>query len=284
MTNTKKILKLSTIAIPLTVLILALFTFAIPASATNVDCGDTLMGDTKLDSDLDCSSIGAPFRGLIIGADDIKLDCDGHTITGPGKGNGIFLFGRTGVTIEDCHVKNFQHGFRLRFSDGNTLEDNKATNNVRGGIGIGYAMDNSDGNTFEENKAVENDFGFSIINSDNNEFRENKANNNGGFQASNFRASGFHLLIDSDGNTFKNNIADDNKRSGFRIADSGSNIFDKNKARDNDISGFHLLFSGSTLNTLEKNKACGNGIVDALQSTAGNIFVDNKFCTTSGIP
>jgi parallel beta-helix repeat protein len=47
------------------------------ALAATVHCGDTITQDTTLDSDLNCTG-----DGLIIGADDVTLDLNGHTIHG----------------------------------------------------------------------------------------------------------------------------------------------------------------------------------------------------------
>src|SRR4051794_40004914 len=43
-----------------------------------VQCGDVITQDTKLDSDL----TNCPGDGIVIGADDIELDLNGHTIDG----------------------------------------------------------------------------------------------------------------------------------------------------------------------------------------------------------
>jgi hypothetical protein len=48
------------------------------ALAGPVRCGDTIMADTTLDGDLlDC-----PNNGIVIGADGITLDLNGHTLEG----------------------------------------------------------------------------------------------------------------------------------------------------------------------------------------------------------
>jgi parallel beta-helix repeat protein len=51
-----------------------------PALASHVSCGDTITTDTTLDSDL----INCPNNGIVIGADNITLDLNGHTIDGDG--------------------------------------------------------------------------------------------------------------------------------------------------------------------------------------------------------
>jgi hypothetical protein len=51
---------------------------AAPAQASHVRCGDVITQDTTLDSDLlDC-----PGSGVVIGADGITLDLNGHVVDG----------------------------------------------------------------------------------------------------------------------------------------------------------------------------------------------------------
>jgi hypothetical protein len=50
------------------------------ALASHVRCGDTITTDTTLDSDL----VNCPNNGIVIGAANITLDLNGHTIDGDG--------------------------------------------------------------------------------------------------------------------------------------------------------------------------------------------------------
>jgi parallel beta-helix repeat protein len=50
------------------------------ALASHVSCGDTITTDTTLDSDL----VNCPNNGIVIGASNITLDLNGHTIDGDG--------------------------------------------------------------------------------------------------------------------------------------------------------------------------------------------------------
>jgi parallel beta-helix repeat protein len=50
------------------------------ALASHVGCGDTITTDTTLDSDL----VNCPNNGIVIGADNVTLDLNGHTIDGDG--------------------------------------------------------------------------------------------------------------------------------------------------------------------------------------------------------
>lgn len=95
-----------------------------PALATHVSCGDTITTDTTLDADLAC--VGTP--GLIIGADNITLNLNGHTISGTAaaKAHGI----RNGdlgtspsfdkVTIKGGTVIGFEQGIRAEGSPAGT--------------------------------------------------------------------------------------------------------------------------------------------------------------------
>jgi parallel beta-helix repeat protein len=82
-----------------------------------VSCGDMITTDTTLDSDLlDC-----PSNGIVIGADDITLDLNGHTVSGDGErfkacpegefcDVGILNNGHDRVTVRDGSVRRFECG------------------------------------------------------------------------------------------------------------------------------------------------------------------------------
>jgi hypothetical protein len=82
-----------------------------------VSCGDTITADTTLERDLlDC-----PTNGIVIGADDITLDLNGHTIGGDGQlvdpcpegdfcDAGVFADGHDGVHVINGSVRDFATG------------------------------------------------------------------------------------------------------------------------------------------------------------------------------
>jgi len=112
--------------LPFLVAALGLLALAPSASATHVQCGDTITQDTRLDSDLDCSTIIDPpvdCRGLLISADrPITLDLGGHTITGPGRGN-CSPYRSEGISVQGS-ASTVQNGTVERYDDGiSTAED-----------------------------------------------------------------------------------------------------------------------------------------------------------------
>ena len=77
-------------------------------SPTVVNCsqiGDNgvITENTTLTDDL-VSSYGTC---LTIGADDVTLDCDGHTISGIGIEYGVFADGVRNPVVRNCNIENF---------------------------------------------------------------------------------------------------------------------------------------------------------------------------------
>ncbi|MBU0530082.1 MAG: hypothetical protein KKC05_00235, partial [Nanoarchaeota archaeon] len=78
-------------------------------------CGDTITSDTVLTADL----LGCAGNGLIIGADNVELDCDGHVIGGLGSGYGVSAYSEDNIIIRDCEVIDFNDGIYFSSSDDN---------------------------------------------------------------------------------------------------------------------------------------------------------------------
>jgi hypothetical protein len=69
---------------------------------------------------------------IVLGADNIVLDCAGHTLSGDGTGNGIESIDRKGVTITNCLIENFEKGIYLASTDGRAEKLLSVGNVVRG--------------------------------------------------------------------------------------------------------------------------------------------------------
>src|SRR5205823_972173 len=77
-----------------------------PAQASDLHCGDTITRDTRLDADLvNCSG-----DGIVIGADHVTLDLNGHTIDGHGAGTGVLAIGRGDVAVRRGASQGFGRG------------------------------------------------------------------------------------------------------------------------------------------------------------------------------
>lgn len=142
-------------------------------------------------------------QGIIIDSDNVTLNGNGRTATGA-NGNGVFLSGRTGVTINNLTVKNFGVGVFLDSSNGNTLTDNVVSNN-----GYGIALNYSSTNTLTGNNASSNYTGIQLY---------------GIHDADNTLSSN---------NTLTNNTANSNTTYGISINYSNDNILTDNTAQEN---------------------------------------------------
>jgi parallel beta-helix repeat protein len=111
-----------------------------PAFASHVNCGDTVTVDTTLDSDL----VDCPGNGVVIGADDLTLDLNGHTIDGDdalgcedfyscdfGVDN---TAGHDGVTIENGTIGEFATAVFVLDASGNRLHRLSSSHNILGGM------------------------------------------------------------------------------------------------------------------------------------------------------
>lgn len=204
---------------------------AVPATAaaTHVGCGSVITTKTTLDSDIG----PCPGDGLIVAANNVVLNLNGHTITGTGNGAGVRAALVTGVVIKNGTVTGFHTGVQLDEADGNVVRAVTASQNVRG---------------------------INVSGSDNNKVVLNTLTNNGG--------DAIRLGLSS-GNGVRGNVVTGNV-FGISIADgSTNNVVSENQVTSNSAFGI-ALFSGATNNRLIGNTvqltSGGDGIVVAADS------------------
>jgi nitrous oxidase accessory protein NosD len=97
-----------------------------PANAA-LDCGDEVDQDRKLKSDLSC---GLNEAGLVVTADGVDLDLNGHTISGNGDlgTDGVLVDDQERVTVHGGTIKDFEHGISAVAANRLTVEDMKIRN------------------------------------------------------------------------------------------------------------------------------------------------------------
>jgi parallel beta-helix repeat protein len=214
------------------------------AFATHVRCGDTVTSDTRLDSDLvNCSG-----PGLVIGADDITIDLNGHTIAGdlPGLSEaGVddsLQYDR--IVIENGTITGFYDGVLLKRASGSVLRQLTISNVIEGL----HLLDSSD-NTVEKNSVSRVPSGNGIL-----------------------------LEGDSDRNRVeKNTVSGANAAIGIEATGPSAtmipegNLVEKNELRANDFG----VFLAGLRNRLEKNELRGNGIGVFLLGAGQNVIENN---------
>ena len=244
---------------------LAYATATFTIDSTGGDCNTIGVWDaSKRQCTLKFNVLGS----IVIAADGITLDGARHTLTGDGTGNGVLLSGRTGVTVKNVIVKNFEVGIFLSNSDGNTLTSNTANSNT----GDGISLEGSDGNTLKNNTANSNvNEGILLNLSNGNTLTSNTANSNG-----------FGILLNlSNGNTLTSNTANSNS-FGIFVQLSNSNTLTGNTANSNAQSGIFLNISNG--NTLTSNTANSNsfgiliiGSNNVLQRNTASLNIQSGF-------
>jgi large repetitive protein len=216
------------------------------AANTQPNCGDTITADTTLDGDL----VDCPNHGIVIGADDITLDLNGHRIDGDGTPAagcdpesefcdiGVFNRGHDGVTIRDGSVREFDAGvFVFKARAGRVLDISSKKNTFFG--------------------LIFNEVSHSLI-------RDSAGSNNIPPEGDGMGVFGSHDLRIVD-NTFRNNpgpgihVADstDNLIKGNLLSSNGPAILveaNRNEMRDNRISrGGGIVVGPGNRNVIARN-------------------------------
>jgi Periplasmic copper-binding protein (NosD) len=121
------------LALVATAAVAAFLTPSAAAAPQAVACGAVVVQDLVLQSDLTgCET------GLVVGADDITIDLNGHSIEGltAAGGAGIEAVDRSGVTVKNGRVSDFATGVRFLGTSTSTIE-NMIVQGTGDGIWIG---------------------------------------------------------------------------------------------------------------------------------------------------
>ncbi|MGI9624609.1 MAG: protein kinase domain-containing protein, partial [Acidimicrobiales bacterium] len=201
-----------------------------------------ITSDLTLDADVTA--------GIVVAANDVRLDCDGHAIAGDGTSDraGIEIKqGTVAVTVANCVVSGFPVGIDLN-GDSATVESNYLNGNDYG-LGAG-----SFNNTIRNNAAENNQYdAFTIQGPGSNLIEGNTMDGN---------ENGLVVESQSTGNLFRDNTATRNS-AGFLVGDETvGNAFENNTATGN-IEGFaDYTRSGEgdagTGNSYDGNACSGN--------------------------
>jgi parallel beta-helix repeat protein len=107
-----------------------------PALASHVGCGDKITTDTRLDRDL----VNCRNNGIVIGADNVTLNLNGHRIDGDGTAFadcprrkicdfGVVAVGHDGVTVKGGSVREFDTGVLVGSARRNRVLDVSSSRN-----------------------------------------------------------------------------------------------------------------------------------------------------------
>lgn len=241
-----------------------------------VACGDTITSDITLAADLlDC-----PNNGIIIGADDITLDLNGHTIDGDGElfetcsegdfcDTGVGNDGHGGVRVINGSVTGFDVGvFIYSAARDRIVNVSSSTNSSFGFVLVEstrIVVRNSSGS---DNIPPDGD-GLSLFGSDHVRIVGNTFARNG---------LGMHVSDSSD-NVFRGNVIARTQDSLGMLVEGDRNQIRGNVCRRN---GICVLIGQGDGNVVARNRVRGGQDGFAVENGSDNLLVENRIVETSG--
>lgn len=150
----------SALSLPLVGVGPAAFAATAGPAPTVVHCGDTITTDTTLAKDVG----PCPSTAIILGASNITLDLNGHTVFGtpaPGEGPGIAGSAVNGDTVKNGTVTLFDTGVYFEFGTGETVTNLNVHDNIgsldgNGIFGEGVQLFQTNNSTISNNVVVHN--------------------------------------------------------------------------------------------------------------------------------
>ena len=255
-----------------------------PASADQahrVRCGDTITRDTRLKNDL----VNCPGNGIAIGADNITLDLNGHTVDGDGVVGCEELYscdfgvdntaGHHGVTIKDGSIREFATAVVALGANHNRLRRLSSSHNILGGV----LLIESPGARIERNSISANGLttdqaGLIVFDSSGVRIEGNSVSDNGDIGM---------FLQGVDDSRVETNSVSGNPEAGV-ILDGNRNEVSGNRASKNG-DGISVGGDSNTIvgNRVSDSFACPDGCGTGIGSTGGtgNLIARNVVARAS---
>jgi parallel beta-helix repeat protein len=245
------------------------------AQTGGLSCGDTITVDTTLDSDL----TGCRSNGIVIGADGITLDLNGHTISGDGKlvrrcprrqicDFGIANDGHDGVTIRNGSVREFAvGGYVGRARENRVLDISSSQNTFFGFVVFRSAQILVRGSSGSRNIAPEGD-GMGLFESHDVRIVDNSFRRNPG--------PGIHVQASND-NLIKGNLISHSAPGISFGGEKRADRADRNQVRGNRFVGnaAGVLLGRGNRNVIANNRFSRDRDGIAIENASGNRVARN---------
>jgi parallel beta-helix repeat protein len=244
-----------------------------PALADHVTCGDTVTADTTLDSDL----IDCPNNGIVIGADGVTLDLNGHRIGGDGTefadcprkqicDGGVVIDGHDRIAVMGGSIREFAVGVVVFGAHKAEIVRISSSRNDFFGVVLGGSTRGEVRNgSFSHNVAPDGD-GIGLFDSDHIKIAGNSIKDNPG--------PGIH--IDGTDNLVKNN----------RLGKNGPSMLidgDDNEVRHNRVvEGGGILVGPGDDNVIVANRVSRADDALSIEDGRGNLVARNVVIDSRG--
>jgi parallel beta-helix repeat protein len=286
-------------AIAATLLIVGVV-FALNASsafAGHVTCGKYITQDTTLDSDL----LGCEGNGIVIGRDNIRLDLNGHTMSGNNFNYGVLNYGHRGVVIKGPGtIRFFYYGVGLDNATRNVVQNVTGAFNSAAAISVYETSD-----TFVANNTSTNSTsGIVVTEGHRNMIWDNSIAGGIGAGIYLLELSSDNVvarnsvslmfvgafLFDSDHNHFARNTFTENGTGVWLIGEDGAdgNVFHRNVVSLSGGDGFRVPVNSTDTqlvrNVANQNGADGIDVDDPATTLTRNTANDNEDLGIEAVP
>ena len=227
---------------------------------------------------------------IVVERDNIVVDGSGFTVEGTGAilFRGIYLNGRSNVTIKNTAIEAFDCGIFLASSSNNIIGNNITANNYCGiwlyspssgnsisgnnitNNGVGILLDSSSNNIVSGNNIANNWHGIYLSRSSNNCIAQNNLTANDWF--------GMRIEASSSNNSITENTITDGSIGDARAAISLLSSSYCNVARNSlERNSKGLYFTYADDNTVVENEIVGNLEGFSITSCSNNFIIHNSF-------
>ena len=245
------------------------------AAAKQLSCGATITTDTTLDSDL----VDCPNNGIVIGADDITLDLNGHRIDGDGTefadcpkntfcDVGVLDDRYDGVKIKGGSTREFGFGVWLAGARQSWVVDISSSRNVFFGAVVGRSSRSViRDSSFSHNIPPEGD-GIGLFGSDHIKIVDNSIKDN--------RGPGIHV-DGSNGNLIEGNVFTHSSPGVLIGGDRSSDRGDGNEVRGNRFvrNSEGILVGRGSRNVIARNHLSRDGAGIGIEKGRRNVVARN---------
>jgi parallel beta-helix repeat protein len=229
--------RLRKLAVPVVAVVAGLGLSAVQADAAPVilGCGAVVTTDVVLGADIGPCQDSA----IVVGADNITVDLNGHQLFGTGgtvvvhQAAGVFSDTHRGVTVTNGTVHDMYHGVRIRAGSNNVV----TRMTVR---------DNAGGDGIDIESSTDNVVSFNTV-----------FHNSGFAGMTTFNTNSLPGVL-SARNTFTDNLVYANSSNGITVENGSGHVVRRNQVVSNTRDGISL-FNGVSGNLVESNQVSSSG-------------------------